>query len=97
MVLGTHKDLSRPLMRAGYEVRTQRIGLSLSVEKLCEILNRRIQASRRDPLAAVPQLSQADAHVLLKRFGTDVRGIESYLYDIVQSQVDQHGKMRFID
>lgn len=97
LVLATHKDLSTPLRRAGYTVTTDRIGLSLSVEQLTEILNRRIRASRRDDRLPVPKISNADAAELIRRFGTDVRSIESYLYDIVQSQVNQHGEMRFID
>ncbi|WP_182865483.1 hypothetical protein [Stieleria mannarensis] len=97
LVVATHNDLSGPLRRAGYTVTTERIGLSLSVTQLTEILNRRITASRRDPLRPVPRIGQDDAAELIRRFGTDVRSIESYLYDIVQAQVNQHGEMRFID
>ncbi|QDV47826.1 hypothetical protein Enr13x_77380 [Stieleria neptunia] len=97
LVLATHKDLSPALRRAGYTVTTEKIGLSLSVGKLTEILNRRIAASRRDPRQPVPRINDEDAETLIRRFGTDVRSIESYLYDIVQSQVNHHGEMRFID
>ncbi len=97
LVLATHQDLSTALRRAGYTVTTEKIGLSLSVGQLAEILNRRIVASRRDHRQPVPRISHEDADALIRRFGTDVRGIESYLYDIVQSQVNHHGEMRFID
>ncbi|MCA9137143.1 MAG: hypothetical protein KDB00_10300 [Planctomycetales bacterium] len=97
LVLATHRDLSRALRRAGYTVTTQRIGLTLSPQQLTCILNRRISASRRDPNQSVQYITQDDAEQLIQRFGTNVRDIESYLYDIVQSQVNQHGKMRFID
>ncbi|MEO1526014.1 MAG: hypothetical protein AAFX06_11300 [Planctomycetota bacterium] len=97
LILGTHRDLSRPLRRHDYEVVTHRIGLTLSPAKLATMLNRRIAASRRDPDAPVPSLSLEVAGELTRRFGTDIRGIESYLYDIVQSQVEHHGEMRFID
>ena len=96
MVLGTHRDLTRPLRRAGYQVATERIGLSLSADKLAEILNRRINASRRDVRQPSPQVGVDVAARLIERFGTDIRGIESYLYDVVQSQEHDHGEMRFI-
>ncbi|MEL6106916.1 MAG: hypothetical protein AAFU85_12800 [Planctomycetota bacterium] len=96
LILGTHRDLSRPLRRSGYDVITQRIGLTLSAVKLAKILNRRIDASRRDRGLPVPTLSVDVAERLIVRFGTDIRGIEGYLYDIVQSQVEHHGEMRFI-
>ncbi|QEF96296.1 hypothetical protein Mal15_03230 [Stieleria maiorica] len=97
LVLATHNDLSGALHRAGYTVTTEKIGLSLSVTQLTEILNRRIMASRRDPHRPVPRIGEDDVAELIRRFGTDVRSIESYLYDIVQAQVSHHGEMRFID
>ncbi|KAA5542752.1 hypothetical protein FYK55_14625 [Roseiconus nitratireducens] len=97
LVLATHRDLTRPLRRAGYQVFTQRIGLTLGPSELAEMLNRRILASRRDPQLPVPRISLRDAAELIRRFGTDVRAIEGYLYDTVQSQVNDHGEMRFID
>ena len=97
LVLATHKDLSAAMRRFGYNVTTERIGLSLSARHLVEMLNRRIKASRRDLQSPTPLVGLDDAEELIRRFGTDVRGIESYLYDIVQSQVNHHGEMRFID
>jgi hypothetical protein len=97
LILATHNDLSAILRRFGYTVTTERIGLSLSAIELVEILNRRIEASRRDADGRSPRVSLGDAEALIRRFGTDVRGIESYLYDIVQTQVNHHGEMRFID
>ena len=97
LVLATHSDLSRPLRMYGYDVHSERIGLKLSPERLAEILNRRIRASRRDDELPTPSVTTSTAEKLIRRFGTNVRAIEGYLYDIVQSQVDDHGKMRFID
>lgn len=99
LILATHKDLSAALRRSGYTVSTERIGLSLSAEQLVEMLNRRIEASRRDRDRdrSEPRVSVDDGEELIRRFGTDIRAIESYLYDIVQSQVNHHGEMRFID
>lgn len=97
LVLATHKDLTRTLRRSGYSVTTEKIGLTLSPQQLTLILNRRIEASRRDPKKPSPRINETIAGKLIGRFGTDIRGIESHLYDIVQSQVNHHGEMRFID
>ncbi len=96
MVLATHRDLFRPLKRAGYAVKTERIGSSNSPELLCQILNRRIEAARltKDP---IPVVTIDFARQLVRRFGTNIRGIESHLYELVQTQVTDHGQMRFDD
>jgi hypothetical protein len=97
LVVATHRDLSAALQRRGYTVTTEAIGQSLRPEVLAELLNRRIHASRRDRSRPVPQITRAQATSLIERFGTNVRAIEGYLYDRVQSQVNDHGEMRFID
>jgi energy-coupling factor transporter ATP-binding protein EcfA2 len=107
LVLATHRDLSRPLRRAGYRVTTQHIGGHNTPELIGKLLNRRIEASRLDALQTAPVVSSEDAGWLHAKFGSDIRAIESYLYDIVQSQAFvtqkvrsqefQHGQMRFID
>ncbi|NND97911.1 MAG: hypothetical protein HKN47_11345 [Pirellulaceae bacterium] len=109
LVLATHRDLTRPLRRAGYKVHTQEIGLANDSSLVCRLMNRRIEASRIDVNRAAPKLTIHDAETLVSRFGSDVRAMESYLYDVVQSQVfrthpkrrceaePNHGEMRFID
>ncbi|QDT08716.1 hypothetical protein [Planctomycetes bacterium K23_9] len=102
LVLATHRDLSRSLRRFGYSVDTQSIGAANTPELICKLLNRRVEASRREPDVAVPRLSLHDATVLVRKFGSDVRSMESYLYDVVQSQSFvslglDHGQMRFVD
>ncbi|MGB7345964.1 MAG: hypothetical protein WBD20_17230 [Pirellulaceae bacterium] len=107
LVLATHRDLSRSLRRFGYTVQTQRIGTNNTPELICRLLNRRIRASCMDAAEQVPELSISDADQLVQRFGSDVRAIESYLYDVVQSQTSaslgyerserNNGQMRFID
>ncbi len=96
-MLATHRDLSPTLRRYGYRVTTEAIGQSLRPEVLAELLNRRIRSSRRDRGQPVPLITGPQATTLIDRFGTNVRAIENYLYDRVQSQVDDHGEMRFID
>jgi hypothetical protein len=96
LVLATHRDLSRRLRRFGYAVSTERIGDGNTPELICELLNRRIEASRLGA-GPVPLVSLTDARGLFRRFGSDIRGIEDYLYDRVQTQVVDDGQMRFID
>lgn len=97
LVLATHRNLTRTLHRFGYRVNTEWIGQTLSPGLLCEILNRRLTASRRDPRQPVPQIMPSQCEALIRRFGTNIRAIEQYLYDVVQSQVNDHDEMRFID
>ncbi len=97
LVLATHSDLRRSLARAGYQVQTHHIGQTNDAALLRELLNRRIEASGLNPDDDVPELTAEDAATLVDRFGSDIRAIESYLYEVVQTQVFSHGEMRFID
>ena len=100
LVLATHRDLRRPLLRAGYQVRTQRIGAGNDAGLVCELMNRRIAASRLAP-GPLPRLSEQDANTLVAKFGTNIRAMEGYLYEQVQAQVfspkSDHGEVRFVD
>ncbi len=96
LVLATHRDMSRRLRRFGYTVHTDRIGAGNTPELICQLLNRRINASRLQE-GPLPVVSLDDARRLVQRFGSDVRAIESYLYERVQTQVVHHGEMRFVD
>ncbi|MFK8113435.1 MAG: hypothetical protein AB8B91_14620 [Rubripirellula sp.] len=96
LVLGTHRDLSRHLKRFGYQVHTEHIGDENSATLLHRLLNRRIEAARLDA-GRIPVVSPEDADWLVNRFGSDVRGVESYLYEKTQTQVVEHGQMRFVD
>ncbi|WP_372716663.1 hypothetical protein [Novipirellula sp.] len=96
LVLATHRDLTRPLKKAGYEVTTYQLGDTNNAQLVADSANRRIEASRLGP-GPVPTLSQHDADRLVSRFGSDIRGIEGYLYEQVQHQVYSDGEMRFVD
>ncbi|TWT82558.1 hypothetical protein CA13_40210 [Planctomycetes bacterium CA13] len=96
LVLATHRDLSRPLRSFGYRVKTYRLGRDGDANLIWECLNRRIEASRLNA-GPIPVLSRADAAELVRQFGSDIRAMESYLYDQVQKQVYSDGEMRFID
>jgi hypothetical protein len=96
LVLGTHRDLSGPLRRAGYRVFTYAVGPQNDARHVAAVANARLSAARLTA-AEVPQLSIEDAQWLVARFGDDLRGIESFLYHQVQQQVGSHGQMRFVD
>jgi hypothetical protein len=96
LVLATHRDLARMLRSFGYHVHTERIGEGNTAELVQRLLNRRIEASRLQD-GPVPVVSMYAASRLVKLFGGDIRGIEHYLYERVQTQVVRHGEMRFID
>lgn len=96
LVLGTHRDLTGPLRRAGYRVFTYAIGPQNDARHVAEVANARLAAARLTA-AEVPQLSIEDAQWLVARFGDDLRAIESFLYHQVQQQVGCNGQMRFVD
>ena len=96
MVLATHRNLSRPLRKAGYEVHTLQIGSTNDTATICKIVNRRIEASRLSD-GPVPKLRYQQAKKLSELFGSNIRSMESYLYEIVQQQGYGNGELRFID
>ncbi|TWU43981.1 hypothetical protein Q31b_15150 [Novipirellula aureliae] len=98
LILATHRDLSRQLLRFGYTVTTYPLGQSNDASFIMQAMNRRIEASRLNPAPVpIPKLSMKDAEALRRRFGSDIRAIESHLYEQVQKQVNSDGEMRFID
>ena len=99
LVLATHRDLSGPLRRAGYRVTTHPIGERSDADHIRRIMNRRIEASRL-AAGAVPTLTMEQAERLVANFGSDIRAMEGYLYDMVQQQKHRghrNGEMRFVD
>lgn len=97
LVLGTHRDLSGPLSRAGYAVRTVDLNNANDPMRLAKILNRRIEFARLRP-GAIPNITVTDATVLFDRFGSNIRGAEHYLYQQVQQQRGgNHGEVRLVD
>ncbi len=84
LALGTHEDLSLELRRAGWEVETIDVASRLDAARLCVMLNRRIEAARRNP-GPIPVVSPATAQSLLRRFGDDLRAIQGHLYDRFQT------------
>ncbi len=75
---------------------TERIGDHNNPELIQCILNARIEAAG-SKYGNPARVSSDDAEKLFQRFGTDIRGIESYLYDQIQTQVMRDGEVRFVD
>ena len=86
VVLGTHRSLARVLRRHGYTVRTVEIGGKNTPELVVNILNRRIEASRLRS-GSIPVVSLEDARRLSRRFGSDIRAMEDFLYERMQNRI----------
>jgi len=102
LMLATHRDLSRPLRQAGYQVHSIRLGDAPSPTVVRRILNRRLEHCRLGP-GPIPQISLGETRQLTRRFGSDIRAIEHDLYERVQSQAfpstspPDHAQMQFVD
>ncbi len=83
LVLGTHRDFTRQLQRAGREVLTMPADRHTTPERIAEILNARIRAVRRND-GEIPQVSNETVLRLFQQFGSDVRSIQHSLYDVFQ-------------
>ncbi|MGV3484227.1 MAG: hypothetical protein ACO1RT_07405 [Planctomycetaceae bacterium] len=88
LVFGTHTDLSKPIVRAGLQVRTVEVATQVSAARLTQILNRRIDASRVAS-SPIPRITESHAVRLQLAFGADVRAIEHYLYDQFQRSASE--------
>lgn len=86
LVLGTHVDLAPHVVRAGLQVITVRVAADRSAERLMQILNRRIEASRLEA-GPVPRIELPQAIELRRRYGGDIRRIEHHLYWQFQQRV----------
>lgn len=83
LALTTHDSLQAELQSAGYTVCT-RIVDGTHVSTIAELIRRRIEHARRSP-GPVPYIGTAGIGRLKTRFGSDIRAIEGYLYDIFQT------------
>lgn len=98
VLLGTHADLSPALRRAGFEVMTVDVSRQCDPQRIADVLNRRIALSRLDAAVDFPHCSLDEAQRLHARYGSDLRAIESRLYDVFQQLAGTtHGEVRFSD
>lgn len=100
LVLGTHVDMSRELRRAGFEVFTIDVAIPKSPAALQRIFNRRIEASRLAGGLAVAGevqphplcLTLDDVVALQQQFGSNIRRIEHYLYEVFQRLAEKESR-----
>ena len=83
MVLGTHRDFSGELRRAGRRLQTIEVGHGTDSLRLCRILNARIEHVRRD-VGDVPRVSMKTADRLRREFGANIRGMLHQMYGAFQ-------------
>lgn len=84
LVFGTHRSLARPLRAAGYRVITYQIGNQNDASLIFQLANRRIEAARYRT-GILPKLSHKGAASLQRKFGSNLRSTESFLYDHMQA------------
>jgi hypothetical protein len=85
LVIGTHRDLRSWLRRAGFETVSVDMGAPLPTTALLEILNRRIAASSLSEGEPELKIDRSLAESLLRKFGSNVRAIEGFLYEHLQA------------
>lgn len=89
IAIGTHVDYSLRLRLMGYRVLKVDLEQPREPNLVARILNRRIESSRLVEGVAVPQVDLAFAEQLLRRFHSNLRCIEQYLYDRFQLSVSE--------
>lgn len=96
LVVATHEDMSDRFRQSGFSVLSIDLDYPKTPVELARILNRRIAASRLSLSApsqtTVPTLGLSYAEKLIQRFGSDVRGMEHFLYQDLQDCVTE-GKL----
>jgi hypothetical protein len=97
LVIGSHADHAKQLRRAGFTVQTRQAFEELSPERLHAMIQKRIESARRAD-GDLPRVTKENCDLLLSHFGTDVRGIEGYLYEIFQGlEGPCHVELRNLD
>jgi hypothetical protein len=83
VAVATQRDLSDRFARAGFEVRSVKIQELVTVGQLQEVVERRLQWARRGP-GPIPGIGRDTLAGLFRRYGPDLRAIQSDLYDHFQ-------------
>lgn len=87
LVLGTHRDLTPALRKAGYNVETVDVRQQCNPTKIHKMLNLRIELARLAPNRHTPEVSVQEVRNLIRSHGYNIRAIENQLYDQFQLQV----------
>ncbi len=98
LAIGVHRSLKAGFARRGVAVLTRDVSNLCVAATLCQIFQRRIDASTVDPHATALTFTPADAKKLIQRYGDDIRAMEHYLYERVQLLGgNTNGEMRLVD
>jgi hypothetical protein len=89
IVIGTHMDYSWRLRLAGFHVLNVNVELPPKPCLLAKILNRRIEASRLVETLPVPLVDAGFAEQLQRRFDSNLRRIEHFLYERFQLSISE--------
>lgn len=84
LVLGTHRDFTTELQRAGRKVETIDVSQQTDERRLCRLLNSRIEHMRRGA-GLVPTVSMETAMKLRREFGSDIRAMLHSMYVVFQN------------
>jgi hypothetical protein len=84
LVLGTHRDFTQQLKRAGRSVLTMNAARHTTPERIEQILNDRIKSVRRNS-DSIPTVTSATARTMFALYGNDLRSIQHHLYEVFQS------------
>ena len=84
LVLGTHRDFTISLRRAGRIVETIQPSQRTDADRVHQILNQRIEYVRRDD-GPVPKITKQTSDRLRSQFGHDIRSMQDSLYETFQA------------
>jgi hypothetical protein len=83
LAIGSHEDHEAELKRAGKRVVTVEVANLMAAPRLQTILQRRIDAVRRQQ-GPRPRIKSETVESLIAQFGSDIRGMEGHLYEVFQ-------------
>ena len=84
LVLGTHRDFSKQLSRAGRDVETVDVGQGTTAQRLHLLLNARIARFRRGD-GPVPNVTLATSEFLIRTFDRNIRAMLQEMYNRFQT------------
>ena len=84
LVLGTHRDFTPQLKRAGRSVLTLEAARHTTPERIEQILNDRIKSVRRNS-KPIPVITRATVEKLYALYGNDLRSMQHELYEVIQN------------
>jgi len=88
VAMATQKDLAVSFRPSGYETKTVRVPDRVSLSRLEEMVQRRLEWARRGP-GPPPEVEKSTLKKLLDLHGPDLKTIQADLYDRYQQLEDE--------